>query len=77
MIAGLVIHRWCLLEICSKLEIINIVTDAHMETAKNGLVSHHYYLNQSHNLPCIIAYRFILYVLCVHDFVVLTYFYSS
>ncbi|XXG67669.1 hypothetical protein AAC387_Pa06g0958 [Persea americana] len=37
VIAGLVTRQWCLLEICSKQDIINIVTDAHMETAKQGM----------------------------------------
>lgn len=37
MIAGLVTRLWCLLEVCSKQEIISIVTDAHVETAKNGM----------------------------------------
>ncbi|RWR89140.1 26S proteasome non-ATPase regulatory subunit 5 [Cinnamomum micranthum f. kanehirae] len=37
VIAGLVTRQWCLLEICSKQDIINIVTDAHMETAKKGM----------------------------------------
>ncbi|XP_058101040.1 uncharacterized protein LOC131245531 isoform X2 [Magnolia sinica] len=37
MITGLVTRPWCLLEVCSKQEIINIVTDAHIETTKKGM----------------------------------------
>lgn len=37
MITGLVARPWCLMEICSKQEIINIVTDPSTETTKIGL----------------------------------------
>lgn len=36
-LAGLVARPWCLMEICSKQEIINIVTDARTETTKIGM----------------------------------------
>ncbi|KAM0938540.1 putative armadillo-like helical, 26S proteasome non-ATPase regulatory subunit 5 [Dioscorea sansibarensis] len=35
--SGLVARSWCLMEICSKQEIITIVTDASIETSKNGM----------------------------------------
>ncbi|KAL5715783.1 hypothetical protein ACHQM5_017557 [Ranunculus cassubicifolius] len=37
LITGLVIRPWCLKEICSKKEIISIVTDPHNESTKNGM----------------------------------------
>ncbi|KAL1363435.1 uncharacterized protein [Arachis hypogaea] len=37
MISGLVARSWCLMEICSKQEIINIVTDPSTETKKIGM----------------------------------------
>ncbi|XP_044493574.1 uncharacterized protein LOC123216940 isoform X2 [Mangifera indica] len=37
MIAGLVVRPWCLMEICSKPEIIDIVTDATTESTKIGM----------------------------------------
>ncbi|MED6108344.1 hypothetical protein PIB30_022933 [Stylosanthes scabra] len=37
MISGLVARPWCLMEICSKQEIINIVTDPSTETKKIGM----------------------------------------
>ena len=37
MITGLVARPWFLMEICSKQEIINTVTDPNTETAKIGL----------------------------------------
>lgn len=37
MISGLVSRPWCLMEICSRQEIINIVTDPSTETTKIGL----------------------------------------
>ncbi|XP_021821703.1 uncharacterized protein LOC110763262 [Prunus avium] len=37
MLTGLVARPWCLMEICSKQEIINIVTDATTETTKLGM----------------------------------------
>lgn len=39
MITGLVARLWCLMEICSKQEIINVVTDPNTETTKIGLFS--------------------------------------
>lgn len=39
MITGLVARPWCLMELCSKQEIINTVTDASTETTKIGLFS--------------------------------------
>ncbi|KAH7651700.1 26S proteasome non-ATPase regulatory subunit 5 protein [Dioscorea alata] len=35
--SGLVARPWCLMEICSKQEIITIVTDASLETSKDGM----------------------------------------
>ncbi|XP_022981236.1 uncharacterized protein LOC111480433 [Cucurbita maxima] len=37
MITGLVARPWCLMEICSKQDIINIVSDASTETTKIGM----------------------------------------
>ncbi|XP_021667274.2 uncharacterized protein LOC110655320 [Hevea brasiliensis] len=37
MITGLVARPWCLMEICSKQEIVNIVTDPNTETTKIGM----------------------------------------
>ncbi|XP_006464808.1 uncharacterized protein LOC102617116 isoform X2 [Citrus sinensis] len=37
MITGLVARPWCLMELCSKQEIINTVTDASTETTKIGM----------------------------------------
>ncbi|CAL5403030.1 unnamed protein product [Camellia sinensis] len=37
LIAGLTARPWCLMEICSRQEIINIVTDAFTETTKIGM----------------------------------------
>ncbi|XP_050368538.1 uncharacterized protein LOC126786682 [Argentina anserina] len=37
VLTGLGVRPWCLMEICSKQEIINIVTDAAMETTKLGM----------------------------------------
>ncbi|KAJ6301580.1 hypothetical protein OIU77_015812 [Salix suchowensis] len=37
VLTGLVARPWCLMEICSKQEIINIVTDPHKETTKIGM----------------------------------------
>lgn len=39
MITGLVARPWCLMELCSKQEIINTVTDASTEATKIGLFS--------------------------------------
>lgn len=36
VISGLVAREWCLMEICSKLDIINLVTDPKMEMTKLG-----------------------------------------
>lgn len=46
MLTGLVARPWCLMEICSKQEIINIVTDATTETTKLGLFHFLYILVQ-------------------------------
>ncbi|GMH24940.1 hypothetical protein Nepgr_026783 [Nepenthes gracilis] len=37
VISGLVARPWCLMEICSKQEIINILTDSHTESTKIGM----------------------------------------
>ncbi|KAF3780220.1 hypothetical protein EJ110_NYTH39751, partial [Nymphaea thermarum] len=37
VITGLVVRSWCLLEVCLKHEIIDIITDAYSETTKYGL----------------------------------------
>lgn len=37
MLSGLVARPWCLMEICSKQEIINKVTDPSTETTKIGM----------------------------------------
>ncbi|XP_034678997.1 uncharacterized protein LOC117909188 isoform X1 [Vitis riparia] len=37
VITGLVARPWCLMEICSKQEIVNIITGAHSETTKIGM----------------------------------------
>jgi hypothetical protein len=37
VLTGLVARPWCLMEICSKQEIINIVTGPNTETTKIGL----------------------------------------
>ena len=37
MITGLVARPWCLTEICSKQDIVNIVGDASSETTKIGI----------------------------------------
>ncbi|OVA11523.1 26S proteasome non-ATPase regulatory subunit 5 [Macleaya cordata] len=37
LITGLVARPWCLQQICSKREIIDIVTDAYIESTKNGM----------------------------------------
>ncbi|XP_064985282.1 uncharacterized protein LOC135583919 isoform X4 [Musa acuminata AAA Group] len=39
LISGLVVRPWCLMEICLNPEIITIVTDAKIETAKTGAIS--------------------------------------
>ncbi|KAL7264664.1 hypothetical protein ACSBR1_002597 [Camellia fascicularis] len=41
LIAGLTARPWCLMEICSRQEIINIVTDAFTETTKIGMEARH------------------------------------
>ncbi|KAK9092667.1 hypothetical protein Syun_027578 [Stephania yunnanensis] len=41
LISGLVARPWCLIEICSKPGIIDIVTDANTESAKNGMEARH------------------------------------
>lgn len=44
LITGLVARPWCLMEICSRQEIINIVTDPFTETTKIGLLCCHLFL---------------------------------
>lgn len=41
LITGLVARPWCLMEICSRQEIINIVTDPYAETTKIGMEARH------------------------------------
>ncbi|GAB4846485.1 hypothetical protein Ancab_025490 [Ancistrocladus abbreviatus] len=41
LLSGLVARPWCLMEICSKQEIINIVTDAYVESTKIGMDARH------------------------------------
>ncbi|KAJ8765235.1 hypothetical protein K2173_011915 [Erythroxylum novogranatense] len=41
MISGLVARPWCLMEVCSKQEIIDIVTDPATETTKIGMEGRH------------------------------------
>uniref|UniRef100_A0A5B7CBC0 26S proteasome non-ATPase regulatory subunit 5 n=1 Tax=Davidia involucrata TaxID=16924 RepID=A0A5B7CBC0_DAVIN len=41
LIAGLVARPWCLMEICSRQEIISIVTDTYFETTKIGMEARH------------------------------------
>ncbi|KAI8552512.1 hypothetical protein RHMOL_Rhmol06G0272700 [Rhododendron molle] len=41
LITGLVARPWCLMEICSRQEIINIVTDPFTETTKTGMEVRH------------------------------------
>uniref|UniRef100_A0A0E0HI05 ARM repeat superfamily protein n=1 Tax=Oryza nivara TaxID=4536 RepID=A0A0E0HI05_ORYNI len=41
VISGLVAREWCLMEICSKLDIINLVTDPKMEMTKLGMEARH------------------------------------
>lgn len=41
LITGLAARSWCLMEICSRQEIINIVTDTFAETTKIGMESRH------------------------------------
>ncbi|KAB2605587.1 hypothetical protein D8674_005304 [Pyrus ussuriensis x Pyrus communis] len=45
MLSGLVARPWCLMEICSKQEITNIVTDPITETTKLGVYSFQWYPN--------------------------------
>lgn len=37
LIASLVVRPWCLMEVCSRQEIISVVTDAYLETTKLGM----------------------------------------
>jgi 26S proteasome non-ATPase regulatory subunit 5 len=46
VVTGMVARPWFLMEICSKQEIINIVTDANTETTKIGL------------FPCLYVYNY-------------------
>ncbi|KAL9236436.1 hypothetical protein vseg_011109 [Gypsophila vaccaria] len=41
LISGLVARAWCLSEVCSRQDIINIVTDAYIESTKIGMESRH------------------------------------
>ncbi|KAA8523937.1 hypothetical protein F0562_010360 [Nyssa sinensis] len=41
LITGLVARPWCLMEICSRQEIISIVTDTYIETTKTGMEARH------------------------------------
>ncbi|XP_049935504.1 uncharacterized protein LOC116260893 isoform X2 [Nymphaea colorata] len=41
VITGLVVRSWCLLEVCLKHEIIDIITDAYSETTKYGMEVRH------------------------------------
>ncbi|CAA6661124.1 unnamed protein product [Spirodela intermedia] len=41
LIAALVARPWSLFDVCSKMDIINIVTDTHTETTKNGMDARH------------------------------------
>ncbi|XP_072961867.1 uncharacterized protein [Typha angustifolia] len=41
LIAGLVVRQWCLMEVCSKQDIISVVTNPHAETTKNGMDARH------------------------------------
>ncbi|KAJ8438260.1 hypothetical protein Cgig2_030625 [Carnegiea gigantea] len=41
LMSGLVARPWCLVEVCSKQEIINIVTDAYIESTKIGMEARH------------------------------------
>ncbi|KAK1286481.1 hypothetical protein QJS10_CPB20g01790 [Acorus calamus] len=41
LISVLVVRPWSLMEVCSKQEIINMVTDAKMETTKKGMEARH------------------------------------
>ncbi|XP_057531225.1 uncharacterized protein LOC130809452 isoform X2 [Amaranthus tricolor] len=41
LISSLVVRPWCLMEVCSRQEIISIVTDAYMETTKIGMEARH------------------------------------
>ncbi|KAL4204911.1 hypothetical protein AMTRI_Chr01g112060 [Amborella trichopoda] len=41
LIGGLVARKWCLLEVCSREETVNLVTDAHAETTKSGMEARH------------------------------------
>ncbi|CAM0953968.1 unnamed protein product [Alopecurus aequalis] len=41
VLSGLVVREWCLREVCSKPEIIEVVTDPKMETTKLGMEARH------------------------------------
>ncbi|KAF7836690.1 26S proteasome non-ATPase regulatory subunit 5 [Senna tora] len=49
MISGLVAQSWCLMEICSKQEIINMVTDPSTETTKIGMEARYNCCKAIHN----------------------------
>jgi hypothetical protein len=56
VVTGMVARPWFLMEICSKQEIINIVTDANTETTKIGLFPCLYVYNYCEiiTLPCML-----------------------
>lgn len=41
LIKGLVVRPWCLMEVCSRQEMINIITDSYTETTKIGMEARH------------------------------------
>nr|CAD1834447.1 unnamed protein product [Ananas comosus var. bracteatus] len=41
LIKGLVVRQWCLMEVCSKQDIISIVTDPKIESTKQGMEARH------------------------------------
>lgn len=41
LIKGLVVRPWCLMEICSRQEMMNIITDSYTETTKIGMEARH------------------------------------
>lgn len=62
MITGLVARPWCLMEICSKQDIINIVTDASTETTKIGICAC-FALHPSFEVKLILITWFIYFLL--------------
>jgi hypothetical protein len=62
VITGLVARLWFLMEICSRQEILNIVTDASTETTKIGLFSCLYVIIfVNHHIMCFINIIFACY----------------